>query len=68
MILAQDIVEIALPQMAIIHARRDGQRTCALRRDVELDSEPALSARLDGVVISDGMNGPHFVVIDEIRR
>ena len=66
MVCSQDIVQIALPQMAIVHARGHGQWTFSFRRDVELVTNQDGSSGWDRIVISNGVDCPDLVIVYEV--
>ena len=64
-ILAEDVIDIALAQVAIVDAGGEGDGAFGVFGDFKLVADQRRAASLDAVVVGDGVNSPYFVVIDK---
>ncbi len=65
MIFAEHVVQVALAQVTVVHARAEREWAFRVGGDAETVANHGGAARLNGVVVGDGMDVPHFVVICE---
>ena len=52
--------------MTVIYASGDAERALGVGRNFEFVADEGGAAGLDGVVVGHGMDGPNFVVVDEL--
>ena len=65
MVLAKDIVDIALPQVTVIDACSNCQRALRVCGNLELITNQRRTARLDRIVIGNGVDRCDLVIVDE---
>ena len=65
MVRPENVIQIALPQVAIVHSRGDGKWALRIGGNLKLVAHQCGTAGLYGVVIGHGVNGPDFVVVHE---
>ena len=65
MVWAEDVVEVGLAEVAVLHRGLDGDGAEDVGWKMELVADEGRAAGLDGVVVGDGVDGPDAVVVDE---
>ncbi len=65
MIGAEDVVHVALAEVAIVDARGEGDGALDIRGHAEFVADEDGASGGDAVVERDGVDGPDFVVVDE---
>src|ERR1700678_4176203 len=66
MVFSKNVVEITLPQMAVVDARRHIQRAFGIRRNVELITDQDGTSGWNGAVVGDRVDGPNLMIVHEL--
>jgi hypothetical protein len=62
-IVSENVIQVTLAQVAIVHARRNSQRPFHIRGNLKLITHQRRPAGLDRVVIGDGVDGPDLMIV-----